>query len=464
MFHLLPASQRPPPFDLWADQPAREKEMRPLLMGAVKPFLEFRYILDEGTTRIDSLSSIFARMLLAVASSPHGWSACEDGLELIDLMSPVLTGVAIRKMITHGVSRTARVALAANPNYPHGAAKVSPRKKDMRLFAFGTAKYGDLTKSENVDLIAEYALGASEVGSGRAPIGYLLNRDDIPRRLAEILDPLVNIEEYAVLCKMEGHRAFREKSRRHMSLDDLMGSNKAAKLPPDLTSENLTQLFTALRGHEPLLASVEAQVALHPNAPRNLFQAACQSAGTINAIMVDVARSESPHAEWFMQCQNMRREMGALRHATPEGLRWAAESLLREAPASLTNVLTHPKYPWHADNGETLKATHDLSTVLAARSLFGGSRFDHADDMINKFPGSLLFSEKLSGVQLEKLASAHPEFEALAACHPNGGEIHVEGGRDRYIADQFRAKFAEPALAGRTSVREPAVFSQSLKI
>ena len=118
-FHLLSKGKWPIPFSLLFEHTEFEKEMRPLLKGALSPVFAFRGILDEGTDRFVDSSSDFVQALIVLGQNPKGWSAREEGLQTIDLMSPVLTEQAIRDILSYpDISREAQVALSANSNCP----------------------------------------------------------------------------------------------------------------------------------------------------------------------------------------------------------------------------------------------------------------------------------------------------------------------------------------------------------
>lgn len=139
---------------------------------------------------------------------------------------------------------------------------------------------------------------------------------------------------------------------------------------------------------------------------------------------------------------------------------WAVEKLTsKNSPADRARILCHPNFPWQkSDQDKILAATNIaiVDVVFAARHLhrhITGDAFP--EQRMSGFPGASLFSPSISAVRLEKIVAEHPEQAAMAACHPNGGDIEVKDEHLRTIVERFRDKFQAPSLAGKTVSSAP---------
>lgn len=471
--HLLPPENRIAVFGRLLQRPNIKKMLGSLLDSVENPAREFRDILTDGSKQVDDLSTERGKAFLALARNPKSLKE-NHGMEVVDLMSPVLTANAICSLLVDPhVSLDAGSVLCANPNCPKDF-KEPPRQQDLPLLALGTARYGDLSKPENVDFIINQVLSRDAASSIKgAGARYLLERDDIPESLAGILDRYVASRDYPELCEKAGHREFCKNNPRELRLADIADDRGMIKLPPDVTADNLVKLFDEISSAAAptwVLEPIEERIkiTLHPNAPKCLIETGKKDReGAALVVALGCGDKVTEHAEWFLRREGMPWPMSALRNATPNGLRWAAEGLMADSPKSLPDVLTHPNYPWREDNDAILKAvhTHQSDVIVAARCLFGAAKSNVLfEDVAEKYPGSLLFTENLSSVKLEKIAEVYPELAAFAACHPNGRDIRVANEHDSEIVGRFRGKFASPALAGKSNLGLPGKLSQLIEI
>jgi len=450
--------------------------LKPLLSGALPTVMEFRNILDLGAPPINDLSSDFGQALATLVQKQKGWNSKECGLTLIDLMSPALAKGGIESLLnTPGISREATIMLRANKNatsQPSPACTETRSPQDNRYLAYAMAKYGNLNDPQTAEFIKKHGLAGDMAKSPSTTIEHLLTRKDIPKSLASLLDAATTASEYRILCQMEGHRVFREQFREHMTLTECISMDQELRLPPDLSATNLTFLYKTLI--TPTGAAMfafpereEARIALHPNAPKSILVEAMDRKSPVGHLRTHAAKSDSPHAEWFLRVCGQQWEMGEVKNAAPDALKRAAETSPTSKAEFLPDILSHPNYPWKENNEEILKKVQIIytETVIAARCLHEADRSKVlSEDLSRRFPASFLFTEKLSARQIEKLVAVHPEYAALAACHPNGYDIQVENEHDRTIVSRYREKFPCPHLPGKTGAHLPEKQTHTLDI
>ena len=207
-----------------------------------------------------------------------------------------------------------------------------------------------------------------------------------------------------------------------------------------------------------------AIIAAQPNADRQVVEAALDAleplmTGRLMQLFEGGAYAEAARVAVAKKEAAGFAAVHAARNCSPETLLWACEELVKHAEGSIVSLATHLNFPWgKVANQYVAERTvpNEAPVIIAAKCLAGKASQQEIKEWVSGADWqSALFAENLSGVQLAKIASLHPEAAALAALHPNGETVRVPTASEN-VVKAFRENLPSPILVGRRGNNSPA--------
>lgn len=416
--------------------------------------------------RLGAMSeSRFTELAVSLAAT-DAWDVSIKGLSPVQLANPLLPATAIQTLLEKDISDAARGLLRANPNCPRELSgahvyKTSRNKEEELYYAMGIAKYGSLHEPENEEFLLEHM----ERPDTQHIANMLAWRDDISEPLLEAIDKQITGPAREVLMKNIAHQS-------HVTNDLLAGDNldrggKTLYLSPAIRVGQLENIFyhAKLSDSERTKDPNEcvAVVALHRNTSRDTIDDALEIAATHQFIAKGLKDCQSPSFEYLMRKVHEAKIVECdttiasnYQRASPEFLQWSAETAIAAKKTdSMIDLLSHRKFPWKSFSRETLLESvgeNQWATLAALESLADANKGEELGDLCaGAYCPAALFSPTLSGVRLEKIAATSPAMTALAAIHPNGGDISIKGltSKTQKIVRAMRVN-SEENLPGRS--------------
>lgn len=455
---------------------AEREDMRFLLTGLRLSQGNFSRAAKQGIVEFESMHNrqFLNKEFQHLLCLPMGQSTGTQ-MSVFALTNPAIPASILKCfMKAPGTTRFAQIVMAANPNCPK-AAETGIQPLEMPIFAAALCAHGDLERPFTKKIIFEHIFGRWN-SCGVSAKTSLCRRRDLPEDYArELSEKVSKGDDYTSLARTAGYGALTTKNA-------LKGdfSKMPLSLSPDLSARQVCDLFEAIASgifKDGAYAGVAA-LASHPNATENVVKRSLALAPVRPHLREMVLGTQSRHAEHIIRELSKaipvpfaaRTDVVDIRDATPAGLleafRFAEETKQGETAAC---IVAHPKFPMRDVTEKELLAVCDnkarVEMYMAMSLSVPGLKLLDRDPENYAIPA--LFSPQTSGVQLEKLAREHPGLAALAACHPNGGEIDVAklAGKDQ--AEDvllFRDKFRDVSLAGKAGAEGGIKVSHMLEI